>query len=457
LKLHYLSPQLVEHNGYMNQLYTMLQDVDALVVTNAIYALHEMKLTSGGIEITPTLIFALLNRIGEFSEWGLNLLLELVARYEPRNDEEMFGIMNLLDPILRTANSGSILATIKCFLSITNKAAGDMYTQVLQRAKPPLLTIVTGGQHEAAFVVLKHIEVLLQQPYTKGIFESDYRQFFIRYNEPSSLKHMKAQLLPLLVSEELGNVQEIANELHEYVTDVDSTLSTLAIHAIGEMITRHLNFAPALTTGLLSILDMHSPTLTAQVCTVLCDILRVHPSLADLILPCLEGQYKRLQDSAVVAEAKVAVIWILGEFGERILAAPYLLEQMVMSYEEENSVAVKLQLLSSVMKLYFLRAPELQKTLGRLLKVTLNDPSDQDVHDKALLYYRLLQANARDLSPVQALFATTQACTHCSQGFAENREEFGRKKVFQEFNTLAVVFANPPDQFVAAGYQAVSA
>ncbi len=50
------------------------------------------------------------------------LLSQMAMRYQPAN-EEMYGIMNLLDPILRTANSGSVQATVKCFFSLTNKVS----------------------------------------------------------------------------------------------------------------------------------------------------------------------------------------------------------------------------------------------------------------------------------------------------------------------------------------------
>jgi vesicle coat complex subunit len=59
--------------------------------------------------------------VGEFSEWGLSSLIELVSRYVPASEEETYAIMNLLDPMLRTANSGSVLSTLKCFIHLTEK------------------------------------------------------------------------------------------------------------------------------------------------------------------------------------------------------------------------------------------------------------------------------------------------------------------------------------------------
>jgi hypothetical protein len=49
--------------------------------------------------------------------------------------------------------------------------------------------------------------------------------------------------------------------------------------------------------------------------------------------------------------------------------------------------AVRLALLTAAAKLFFARPPEAQKLLGAALSAGLGD-GHQDVHDRALLYYR---------------------------------------------------------------------
>jgi len=80
----------------------------------------------------------------------------------------------------------------------------------------------------------------------------------------------------------------------------------------------------------------------------------------------------------------------LGEYGERIAEAPYLLEEFIPSYPDLSSF-LKLQLLSAAIKLLFKRAPEMQPIMGKLLRAALDDTSSVDVRDRALLYYRLLR------------------------------------------------------------------
>ena len=66
--------------------------------------------------------------------------------------------------------------------------------------------------------------------------------------------------------------------------------------------------------------------------------------------------------------------------------APYLLEPLAKGFAEE-AVPVRLALLAAVTKLFFRRPPECQKLLGRVLAAASSD-TNQDVHDRALLYYR---------------------------------------------------------------------
>ena len=53
-------------------------------------------------------------------------------RHEAADEDEAFEIMNLVDPVLRTSNSGAVLAAINCFLLLT-KDMPDMHYQVTRQ------------------------------------------------------------------------------------------------------------------------------------------------------------------------------------------------------------------------------------------------------------------------------------------------------------------------------------
>ena len=425
----------------------MLQDVDATVVTNAIYVLNELERGKGGLDVTQSLVMMLLNRIGEFSEWGLATILDMVSRYQPADEEETYAIMNLLDPVLRTANSGAVLATFKCFLSLTARMP-ELHPQIIERTKPPLLTLVTGAHPESQYCILRHLEILLRLPVAKGVFDDEFRQFFVRYNETAHVKHLKVDLLPLIANE--GNAREIASELGEYVTDVDLELSKRATRALGELAMSIGAVSEEMAQQLLQLMEMDSPYVRAEAAKVLTNVVRVNPALSPYVLPYLPKILRRVEDPS----AKAALIWLLGEFGESIVEAPYLLEGNIDRYEEEQSVAVKLQLLTTAMKLFFKRPPEMQAMLGRLFAAALNETTNQDLHDRALLYYRLLTV---DTVTAQEVFQSGAACAAISGtgAFAEKMDLDRRKKLFQEFNTLSVVYGMPSTQFIDEKYHMV--
>ena len=66
--------------------------------------------------------------------------------------------------------------------------------------------------------------------------------------------------------------------------------------------------------------------------------------------------------------------------------APYLLESAAHSFAAEE-IPVRLAVLSAAAKLFLKRPPECQLLLGSVLLAGSSD-GNQDVHDRALLYYR---------------------------------------------------------------------
>jgi vesicle coat complex subunit len=439
-----LDKDLIITGNYIEKVEDMLNDVDASVVTNALMVLEEINITNGGIKVTSELVMSLLNRMGEFSEWGLGIVLDLVSRYFPQSEDETFAIMNVLDPLLRHSSSSAVLSTVKCFVHLIEPYP-DMLGQVMTRAKPPMLTLITGGSPEIQYALLKHLEVLLPRKIAKGIFADEYRSFFVRYNEPPHVKHLKVGLLPMITNEE--NVREIAAELCEYVCDVDAELSKRAIHAIGEITIRNASVSSDLTIRIIELIDLDMAYVRCEALKVLGNVVRVFPALRAHLLPNLPRYLRTIEDP----DARAVIVWMLGEFGEEVVEAPYVLESVIDSYGDEVNVNLKLQMLSSAMKLFYKRPPEMQAMLGRLLSSAVNDNSNQDVHDKALLYYRLLTTNTEASGKLFGRSDADKLQQRIAGGgnFAEETDEDLLDQLFAEFNTLAVIYGKPSKQFIA--------
>lgn len=443
VKVYHLDRDLVRSGDLVDVLYNMLQDVDGTVVTNCIVALDEIMLEEGGIAINTAIVHHLLGRLNDFNEWGLGAVLRLVARYEPESDEETFGIMNVLDPVLRTSNSGVVLEAIGCFVRLTENLP-ELHAQVYERLKAPLLTLMAGGaasaggNFELLYCLLKHAELLVSR--CREAFSSEYRNFYIRYDEPSPVKHVKVSVLAELAAEE--SADDVMAELKEYAGDVDAELAKASIRAIGTISSRLRSKSREGCAMLVDFLDMDgAPHVKAEALLVAKDVLRRYPERRGDVLPSLARYLREIDTSA--PRGRAAAIWIVGRWGDEIVNAPYMLENLIDAYEDESAPEVKLALLTASTRLFFKRPPEMQAMLGRLFQQALDDAANADVRDRALLYFRLLR---RDVRVANNVIDGRDPCAIIGAFAEETHELFDR--LFYHFNTLAVVYGQTPDQFV---------
>ena len=88
---------------------------------------------------------------------------------------------------------------------------------------------------------------------------------------------------------------------------------------------------------------------------------------------------------------------------------------------------------------YFARPPEVQRMLGRLLKAAINDVTDQDSHDRALLYYRLLSA---DVHVAKSVLAAPEEPTNID--FTELRATDPRRAELLEVRVCVTMHLSVP-------------
>ena len=439
LKLYHLDQESFERCNFVDILYDMLRDPDASVVSNCILVLNEVM--DGGMAINRAIMLHLLNRIHEFSEFGILHMLELVPRYIPANEDEGFQIMNLLDPVLRTSNSGAVLATVRAFLAIAQVIDFDtLKVQVAARVKAPLITHVASGSPELVYCLLQNVETLIEL--CPGIFDDEYRQFYVRYHEPTHIKYLKMDILPKVVNPE--NAPDIVAELAECVADANDTMSRLAVRSMARIACRDVGgpgCAESICRRLVELLDLNVPHICSEAATALSHIVRKHPSLKPIVAPPLPRTLKYVTEPS----GKASVIYLLGECGESLREAPYALEKLIDTYDDLQDTSVKLALLTSTMKLFLVRPPEVQHMLGRLFAKATDDVSSQDLHDRALGYYRLLKSGM-----VEKVVRTDVTI---SQNFCEENDAELRAALLEEFNTLSILYGKTSENFIAPEYQ----
>ncbi|KAL3680710.1 hypothetical protein R1sor_023666 [Riccia sorocarpa] len=443
LKLYHIAPSSCTENEFPVTLKALLlHDSDPQVVANCLYSLLEIWSMEGNSSeaalrekeslLSRNVILSLLNRFKDFSEWAQCLVLELVSKYVPEDAQETHDMMDLLDDRLQHANSAVVLATIKVFLHLTMSMA-EVHQKVYERIKAPLLTLVSSGIAELSYAVLSHLHLLVLR--APVLFASDYKHFYCRYSDPSYVKKLKLEMLTAVANE--SNTYDIVTELSEYAANVDVTIARESIRAVGKIALQQYD-VNAIVDRLLQFLEMEKDYVTAETLVLVKDLLRKYPQWSHDCIAVVGGVSSK---SITEPKAKSALIWMLGEYAYDMNDAPYVLEGFVQNWAEEDFPEVRLELLTAVAKCFFKRPPETLKILGSALSYGLAD-ANQDVHDRALLYYRLLQHSVeiaeRVISPPKQAVSV----------FAGDQSIEIKDRIFDEFNSLSVVYRQPSYMFL---------
>ncbi|CAI9755649.1 unnamed protein product [Fraxinus pennsylvanica] len=182
---------------------------------------------------------------------------------------------------------------------------------------------------------------------------------------------------------------------------------------------------------------MEKEHVTAETLVLVKDLLRKYPQWShDCIAVVGNISSKNVQET----KAKAALIWMLGEYAQEMQDAPYILESLIENWDEEHSAEVRLHLLTAIMKCFLRRPPETQKALGAALAAGLAD-FHQDVHDRALFYYRLLKYN------VSVAERVVDPPKQAVSVFADTQSSEVKDRIFDEFNSLSVVYQKPSYMF----------
>uniref|UniRef100_A0A8C5L5Q3 AP complex subunit beta n=1 Tax=Jaculus jaculus TaxID=51337 RepID=A0A8C5L5Q3_JACJA len=422
-KMHNLHGDSEVDGALVNELYSLLRDQDPIVVVNCLRSLEEILKQEGGVVINKPIAHHLLNRMSKLDQWGQAEVLNFLLRYQPRSEEELFDILNLLDSFLKSSSPGVVMGATKLFLILAKKFP-HVQTDVLVRVKGPLLAACSSESRELCFAALCHVRQILHS--LPGHFSSHYKKFFCSYSEPHYIKLQKVEVLCELVNDE--NVQQVLEELRGYCMDVSADFAQAAIFAIGGIAKTYTDQCVQILTELLGLRQEHITTVVVQTFR---DLVWLCPQCTEAVCQALPGCEENIQDN----EGKQALIWLLGVHGERIPNAPYVLEDFVENVKSETFPAVKMELLAALMRLFLSRPAECQDMLGRLLYYCIEEEKDMAVRDRGLFYYRLLLVGIDEVKKVLC-----SPKSDPSLGLLEDQTERPVNSWASDFNTLVPVY-----------------
>lgn len=94
----------------------MIKSPESEIVSQVLIALEEGLQDQGGIQVTYKLINYLLNNISGYSNPSKEIVIKLLTKFSPRNEEEKLSIMNYLDPLLTSQEPEIVIQVIRVFL-----------------------------------------------------------------------------------------------------------------------------------------------------------------------------------------------------------------------------------------------------------------------------------------------------------------------------------------------------
>ncbi|KAK4050011.1 beta-adaptin [Microbotryomycetes sp. JL201] len=428
LKLFDLKPSLAVEHGFVTQLQEM-------VVANAVLALTEIQESSEDDSVfvlDSATLSRLLVALGECTEWGRIAILNAVAKYRAGDEKEAEHICERVIPQFQHANGSVVLAAIKVIMiHIRNIHREEFVRGILRKMAPPLVTLVSSAA-EVQWVALRNINLILQK--RPDALSNEMRVFFCKYNDPPYVKVEKLEIMIKLATEK--NVDTFLSELKEYASEVDVDFVRKSVRAIGQCAIK----LEASTERCVNVLlDLISTRLTLKF-ALYQDIFRKYPQRYEGIIPTLCASLDSLDEP----EAKASLIWILGEYADKIDNADELIGSFLETYTEEP-IQVQLQTLTAVVKLFLRRPEAAQALVQRVLGLATKSADSADLRDRAYIQWRLLSS---DTDAAKAVILASRPpislpATSVPPGLLE--------ELIKELGCLSAVYHKPARTFIAGG------
>lgn len=388
-KLHDISPQLVEDQGFLDSLRDLLSDSNPMVVANAVAAISEIMETSPTasqiVDLNTQIINKLLTALNECTEWGQVFILDSVSNYIPKDEKEAQSICERVTPRLAHANSAIVLSAVKVIMKLLEMMDqnSDFFGLMIKKLSPPLVTLLS-AEPETQYVALRNINLIVQK--RPDVLKNEMKVFFVKYNDPIYVKLEKLDIMIRLTNQ--SNIAQVLAELKEYATEVDVDFVRKSVRAIGRCAIKVEQAAERCVSTLLDLIQTKVNYVVQEAIVVIKDIFRKYPNKYESIIATLCENLDTLDEP----EARASMIWIIGEYAERIDNADELLESFLDGFQDENT-QVQLQLLTAIVKLFLKRPTDTQELVQQVLSLATQDSDNPDLRDRGYIYWRLLSTD----------------------------------------------------------------
>ncbi|PMB70871.1 AP-1 complex subunit beta [Beauveria bassiana] len=385
-KLYDHDQSVVEGSDLIERLNSLLRDDNPTVVASALAALMDIWERSDAIKLTIDYSNAskMVAILPDCSEWGQTYILEALMSYVPQDCGEASLLAERIAPRLSHSNSSVVLTCIRVILYLLNYIADEKQISALcRKLSPPLVTLLAKGP-EVQYLALRNALLILQR--RPEVLKNDIRVFFCKYNDPIYVKVTKLELIFMLANE--YNIDEVLTELREYATEIDVHFVRKAVRAIGKLAIKIEPAAPRCINLLLELVATKVTYIVQEATVVIRNIFRRYPNQYESIISTLCEHLDSLDEP----EAKAAMVWVIGEYADRIENSDALLDDFLYAFKEEP-VEVQLALLTATVKLFIQRPTRGQELVPKVLKWATEETDNPDLRDRAYMYWRLLSTD----------------------------------------------------------------
>ncbi|KAI9811289.1 MAG: hypothetical protein M1826_003265 [Phylliscum demangeonii] len=378
--------QLADHSQLIDRLNGMLRDDNPTVVASALAALVDIWERSETIKLTIDYGNAskIVQILPDCSEWCQTYILEALMSYVPQDSGDAAILAERIAPRLSHSNSAVVLTCIRVILYLMNYMSDQkQITSLCRKLSPPLVTLLAKGS-EVQYVALRNALLILQR--RPEVLRKEIRVFFCKYNDAIYVKVTKLELIFMLADE--SNIKEVLAELREYATEIDVQFVRKSVRAIGKLAIKIEPAARLCIDTLLELVATKVSYIVQEATVVIRNIFRKYPNEYESIISTLCEHLDSLDEP----EAKAAMIWVIGEYADRIENSDVLLDDFLFSFADEP-VGVQLALLTATVKLFIQRPTKGQSLVPKVLKWATEETDNPDLRDRGYMYWRLLSSD----------------------------------------------------------------
>jgi hypothetical protein len=234
--------------------------------------------------------------------------------------------------------------------------------------------------------------------------------------------------------------------MEEYVNDVNPNFAKHVIKKIGSLGLRVDQALVQIVNILKSLLSRSIDYIVSESLCLLNNLLRKYPAILDEFVNTLESAVAEIQTDP---KGLTAIIWILGEFGDKLDNASYLLENLLDQFIGELQPSkIIYAILVAGTKLFFKRPGEMKLILGRIFDMILKNYHDVDLRDRTYYIYNLLLKDVELAEYIICGNLDVNSNSNTVDYIYSDYDDEYLDQIYSEFNTLSIVYRKPEEKFV---------